>query len=510
MSPPRKMFINATDPEEFRVAIVEEGQMEEYALETSAREITKANIYKAVVVNIEPSLQAAFLNFGGERHGFLPLSEVHPDYFQEKVSGKAKARIQRVLRKGQELIVQVYKEESATKGAYLSTYISLPGRNMVLLPKQSHFGISRKIEKEDERQRLKELAHKLGLPPEMGLIVRTAGEQAKTRDLAKDLAFLLKLWEGIREAAASQSAPCLLHRDLDLITRTVRDYLTPDVKTILIDNKDVFQQLRGFLRAAAPRQVHALKLYKDRLPIFTRYQIEEQLERIYADRVPLKSGGSIVINPTEALVSIDVNSGRCTSQRELEETAAKTNLEAAEEVARQLRLRDLGGLVVIDFIDMKEKKHQKEVEAALKQSLKRDKARVTVGHLSKFGLLELSRQRLRPSAETSAYSLCPTCQGRGRVKSLEPLSLSLLRQIHTQVAQSQMQEVRAVVPLEVANFLLNRKRKAILAMEEQFNLKMLFLAKEGLAPENIQVEYVKRESSEPGAAPEAAKKEPAG
>ncbi len=495
MSPPRKMFINASDPEEFRVCIVEEGQLDEFALETSAREQTKANIYKAVVVNIEPSLQAAFVNYGGERHGFLPLSEVHPDYYQEKVQGKTK--IQRVLRKGQEIIVQVYKEETASKGAYLSTYISLPGRNLVLLPRQAHLGISRKIEKEDERLRLKELAQKIGLPAEMGLIIRTAGQQAKTKDLAKDLQFLLKQWQDLNKTAAEQKAPALLYRDLDLVTRTVRDYLTTDINTILVDNPDVYQQLRNWLRMAAPRQIQDLKLYKDKLPIFTRYQLEEQLDRIYTERVPLKSGGSIVINPTEALVSIDVNSGRCTGQKELEETALKSNLEAADEVARQLRLRDLGGLVVIDFIDMKDKKHQKEVESALKQSLKKDKARVTVGHISKFGLLELSRQRLRPTAEASAYTPCPTCQGRGRLKTVPVLSLSLLRQISTQVVQSQLQEVRAAVPVEVSNFLLNQKRKEILALEEQFNLRIVLTATAGLTPEEIQLEFVKREAEEP-------------
>ncbi|MGA9753562.1 MAG: Rne/Rng family ribonuclease, partial [Desulfobaccales bacterium] len=446
MSPPRKMFVNAADPEEFRVAIVEEGQMEELALESASREPTKANIYKGIVVNIEPSLQASFVNYGGERHGFLPLSEVHPDYYQEKTQSRAKTKIQRVLRKGQELIVQVYKEESATKGAYLSTYISLPGRRMVLLPKQSHLGVSRKIEKEEERQRLKELAQKLGLPPEMGLIIRTAGETAKTPELAKDMKYLLKLWESINQAAATTPAPCLLHRDLDLITRTVRDYFSPDITTILVDNKEVYQTLRTFILEMSPRHVHTLKLYKDNLPIFTRFQLEDQMERIYSERVPLKSGGGIVINPTEALVSIDVNSGRCTSQREIEDTALKTNLEAADEVARQLRLRDLGGLVVIDFIDMKDRKHQKEVEQALKQSLKKDKARVTVGSLSKFGLLELSRQRLRPTAEVSAYTVCPACQGRGRVKRVDSLGLSLLRQISTQITQGQFQEFRATVP----------------------------------------------------------------
>jgi len=513
MTQPRKMYINVADPEEFRVVIVAEGQLDEFALETSAREQTKANIYKAVVVNIEPSLQAAFVNYGGERHGFLPISEVHPDYYQEKVQGQGQTKIQRVLRKGQEIIVQVYKEETASKGAYLSTYISMPGRNLVLLPKQAHLGISRKIEKEDERLRLKELAQEIGLPPEMGLIIRTAGQQAKTKDLAKDLQFLLRQWENLNRTAAEQKAPCLLYRDLDLITRSVRDYLTPDINSILVDDPEAFQQLRGWLLMAAPRQLQALKLYKDPLPIFSRYQLEEQLDSIYAELVPLKSGGSIVINPTEALVSIEVNSGRSTSQKDLEETALKSNLEAAQEVARQLRLRDLGGLVVIDFIDMRDKKHQKEVEAALKQSLKRDKARVSVGHLSKFGLLELSRQRLRPTAEASAYNPCPVCQGRGRLKTVPTLGLSLLRQISVQVAQNPIQEVRALVPLEVGNFLLNQKRREILALEEQYHLRIMLTSSAGLSLEEVQLEFIKREAAEPkgeAAEPKAEAAEPKG
>jgi ribonuclease E len=495
MSPSRKMLINAADPEEFRVAILEEGLLTEFALEAASREQTKGNIYKGVVANVEPSLQAAFLNYGGNRHGFLPLSEVHPDYYQDKVKERSKVRIQQALKKGQELIVQVIKEESATKGAYLSTYVSLPGRFLVLLVKQSHLGISRKIEKEEERQRLKELAQKLGVPPEMGVIVRTVGEEGKQRSLGKDLSFLLKVWEDIQKAA-TKSAPCLLYKDLDVITRTVRDYLSADVKNILVDDQEVHQQLKSFLRLVSPQQVRALKLYQDKLPLFLRYQIEEQIERLYGARVALKSGGGLVINPTEALVAIDVNSGRCLSQGNLEETAYKTNVEAAEEIARQLRLRDLGGLVVIDFIDMKDKKHQKAVEQALKQALKTDKARVTVGHISKFGLLELSRQRLRPTAETSTYIPCPSCQGRGRVKSVTTLGLSLLRQISLQLGQGPLREVRALLPPDVANFLLNQKRKELLTLEEHYHLKITLTARPGLPLEEIQLEYLKPESGE--------------
>jgi ribonuclease E len=498
MSRPRKMLINAADPEEFRVAILEEGLLSEFALEAASRKQTKGNIYKGVVSNVEPSLQAAFVNYGGNRHGFLPLSEVHPDYYQEKVKERSKVRIQQALKKGQELIVQVIKEESATKGAYLSTYLSLPGRYLVLLVKQSHLGISRKIEKEEERQRLKDLAQKLGVPSDMGVIVRTVGEQGKQRTLSKDLNFLLKLWKDIQKAA-EKKAPCLLYKDLDVITRTVRDYCSPDIKTIMVDDKEVHAQLKDFLRLVSPNQVRALKLYQDKMPLFIRYQIEDQIERLYSERVQLKSGGGLVINPTEALVAIDVNSGRCLNQCNLEETAYKTNVEAAEEIARQLRLRDLGGLVVIDFIDMRDKKHVKAVEQALKQALKMDKARVTVGHIGKFGLLELSRQRLRPTSEASTYIPCSACQGRGRVKSVTALGLSLLRQMSMQLGQTPCREVQALLPLEVANFLLNQKRKELLALEEQHNLKIIFTARPGLPLEEIQLDYMKTETKEPQA-----------
>ncbi|MEJ2224921.1 MAG: ribonuclease E/G [Syntrophobacterales bacterium] len=469
MSRARKMLINAADPEEFRVAILEEGLLSEFALEAASRKQTKGNIYKGVVANVEPSLQAAFVNYGGNRHGFLPLSEVHPDYYQEKVKERSKVRIQQALKKGQELIVQVIKEESPTKGAYLSTYLSLPGRYLVLLVKQSHLGISRKIEKEEERQRLKDLAQKLGVPSEMGVIVRTVGEQGKQRTIAKDLNFLLKLWKDIQKAA-EKPAPCLLYKDLDVITRTVRDYCAPDIKTILVDDREVHAQLKDFLRLVSPNQVRALKLYQDKMPLFIRYQIEDQIERLC-----------------------------CLNQCNLEETAYKTNLEAAEEIARQLRLRDLGGLVVIDFIDMRDKKHVKAVEQALKQALKLDKARVTVGHIGKFGLLELSRQRLRPASETSTYVPCSACQGRGRVKSVTALGLSLLRQMSMQLSQASCREVQALLPLEVANFLLNQKRKELLALEEQHNLKIIFTARPGLPLEEIQLDYVKAETKEPQA-----------
>lgn len=492
MSGLRKMLVNAADPEEIRVAIVEDGKLEDFALEVASRELTKGNIYLGVITNIESGLQAAFVQYGAERQGFLPLAEVHPDHFQKKVREGTRPRIREVLKKGQELLVQVSKEETATKGAYLTTYISLPGRYLVLMPGQSQIGISRKIEGEAQRQRLKEIVQELSLPPNLGLIVRTASSNGKKRDILKDFQFLLHTWEEIKKSAQHCQAPCLIYKELGLLVRTIRDYYTPEIKEILVDNPEIFRQIKEFFKTIAPSKTRVLKLYTGKRPIFAKYQIEEQIEQLYQNRVSLKSGGSIVINPTEALVAIDVNSGRCVRPPDLEETAFQTNLEAAAEIARQLRLRDLGGLIVIDFIDLKERKHRKEVEKELKQSLKKDKARVTVGQISKFGLLELSRQRLRPGAEVSTYVPCPLCQGRGLVKSPEACGLSFLRKVSHEVTGKHIQEVRAVLPLDVAYYLLNKKRKELLRLEEQYHLRLYVEGKEGLPWGEAQMEYIKR------------------
>jgi ribonuclease E len=488
-----KMLINASDPEEFRVAIVADGRLEEFALEVASREQLKGNIYKGVISNIEPSLQAAFVHYGPERQGFLPISEVHPEYFQQESGSRGRPKIQEVLRKGQEVLVQVIKEEIASKGAYLTTYISLPGRFLVLLPGQEQVGISRKIEDEARRQEIKEAIKSFKLSQGVGLIVRTASASAKKRDLLKDYQYLYNIWEEIKRNAGSSPAPSLIYKELDLVIRTIRDYYTTDINEILIDDADTFNQIKRFFRAFSPKHTKALKLYKEKRPIFSKYQIEEQLERLYDNQVPLKSGGSIVINATEALVAIDVNSGRCISPKDIEVTAFKTNLEAAEEVARQLRLRDLGGLIVIDFIDMKDRKHRKEVEKELKAALKKEKARVTVGQISKFGLLELSRQRLRSAMATSLYISCPHCRGRGIIKSPEASGLGLLRKICHEAAKNDVQEVRAAMSQEVSHYLLNKKRRELVALEEKFNLRLFIEADGDLVGSESRVEYFKRQ-----------------
>jgi ribonuclease E len=492
-TPVYKMLINASDPEEFRVAIVEDGKLEEFALEVASREQLKGNIYKGIISNIEPSLQAAFVHYGAERQGFLPISEVHPEYFQQEAPVRGRPKIQEVLKKGQELLVQVIKEEIASKGAYLTTYISLPGRFLVLLPGQEQVGISRKIEEEASRQELKEIIKEFNLSQGVGLIVRTASASAKKRDLQKDYQYLYNIWEEIKKNAGVSPAPALIYKELDLVIRTIRDYYTTDINEILIDDVETFNQIKRFFKAFSPKHTKALKVYKEKRPIFSKYQIEEQLERLYDNQVPLKSGGSIVINATEALVAIDVNSGRCISPKDLELTAFKTNLEAAEEVARQLRLRDLGGLIVIDFIDMKDRKHRKEVEKELKTALKKEKARVTVGQISKFGLLELSRQRLRSAMATSLYIGCPHCQGRGVIKSVEASGLSLLRKISHEAAKNDVQEVRVLLSQDVANYLLNKKRKELVALEEKFNLRLYIEAGPGLVGAENRVEFIKRQ-----------------
>ncbi|MBM4286684.1 MAG: Rne/Rng family ribonuclease [Deltaproteobacteria bacterium] len=487
------MLINASDPEEFRVAIVEDGRLEEFALEVASREQLKGNIYKGVISNIEPSLQAAFIHYGSERQGFLPISEIHPEYFQQEAPSSGRPRIQEVLRKGQEVLVQVIKEEIASKGAYLTTYISLPGRFLVLLPGQDQVGISRKIEEEARRQELKEIIKEFKLPQGVGLIVRTASATAKKKDLQKDYQYLYNIWEEIKKNAGQSPAPSLIYKELDLVIRTIRDYYISEINEILIDDTDTFNQIKGFFKAFSPKHTKALKLYKEKRPIFSKYQIEEQLERLYDNHVPLKSGGGIVINATEALVAIDVNSGRCISPKDIEFTAFKTNLEAAQEIARQLRLRDLGGLIVIDFIDMKDRKHRKEVERELKAALKKEKARVTLGQISKFGLLELSRQRLRSGVATSLYVSCPHCQGRGVIKSAEASGLSLLRRICHEAAKNEIQEVRACLSQDVTNYLLNKKRKELVSLEEKFNLRLFIEAQPGLTGADSKVEFVKRQ-----------------
>jgi ribonuclease E len=470
----RKMLINAEDAEESRVAIVADGILEEFDIETSHKEQNKSNVYKGIVVKVEAGLQAAFVDYGGKRAGFLPLGEVHPTCYADPDLAKrgGRVRIHDVLKRNQELLVQVVKDEIGTKGAALSTYISLPGRYLVLMPGVDATRVSRKIEDEAQRRQLKEIVAQLAPPAGTGVIIRTAGLDRTKQELQRDMAYLLKLWETILAQAKEIPAPSVVYEESDLVIRSIRDYFTPDIAEILVDDREVFKRAREFLQAIMPRYVSRIKLYRERRPIFSKYQLEDQIEAIFEDKIPLKSGGSIVIERTEAMVSIDVNSGRSTQERGMEETAFKTNMEAAEEIARQLRLRDLGGLVVIDFIDMRDRKHIQEVERCLKTALKRDKARTEMSRISKFGLLEVSRQRLKPALQDETSLPCPHCKGQGLIRSKESLGLTVLRKIQAAAVKGNLMVAKAKVPLEAANYLLNEKRDRLLKLEQEYGIRL--------------------------------------
>jgi ribonuclease E len=471
----RKMLINAEDSEESRVAIVADGLLEEFDIETTHKEQIKGNIYKGIVVKVEAGLQAAFIDYGGKRAGFLPLGEVHPTSYADPELAKrgGRVRIHDVLKRNQELLIQVVKDEIGTKGAALSTYISLPGRYLVLMPGVDATRVSRKIEDEAQRRELKEIVAQLAPPPGTGVIIRTAGLDRTKQELQRDMAYLLKLWETILAQAKEFPAPSVVYQERDLVIRSIRDYFTPDIGEILVDDREVFRRAREFLQAIMPRYVNRIKLYREKRPIFSKYQLEDQIEAIFEDKIALKSGGSIVIERTEAMVSIDVNSGRSTQERGMEETAFKTNMEAGEEIARQLRLRDLGGLVVIDFIDMRDRKHIQEVERALKNALKRDKARTEMSRISKFGLLEVSRQRLKPALQDETSLPCPHCKGQGMIRSRESLGLTVLRKIQAAAVKGNLLAAKAKVPLEVANYLLNDKRDRLLRLEQEYGIRIL-------------------------------------
>ncbi len=422
----KRMLINATQAEELRVAIVDGQQLYDIDIEQPAKEQKKSNIYKGRIVRLEPSLEAAFVDYGSGRHGFLSLKEISRDYFVPGVDS-SKASMKEYLREGQEVVVQVDKEERGNKGAALTTYISLAGRYMVLMPNSpTAGGVSRRIEG-DDRQALKQAMDALIIPEDMGVIIRTAGMGRDAEELQWDLNYLVQLWKAITEAALSKPSPSFIHQESRLIIRALRDYMRPDIGEVLVDTTEIYEQAHDFMQWVMPHNLRKLKMYKDDIPLFNRFQIESQIEQAYERTVRLPSGGSIVLDQTEALTAVDVNSSRATKGGDIEETALNTNLEAADEVARQMRLRDLGGLVVIDFIDMSSGKHQRMVEDRLQQALKLDRARVQIGKISRFGLLELSRQRLRPSLGESSQIVCPRCDGHGRMRSVESLSLSILR-----------------------------------------------------------------------------------
>ncbi|WEM41377.1 ribonuclease E [Photobacterium sp. DA100] len=488
----KRMLINATQKEELRVALVDGQKLFDLDIESPGHESKKANIYKGRITRIEPSLEAAFVDYGAERHGFLPLKEIARDYFPADYSYQGRPNIKEVLKEGQEVIVQVDKEERGNKGAALTTFISLAGSYLVLMPNNPRAGgISRRIEGE-ERTQLKAALSTLELPQGMGLIVRTAGVGKSAEDLEYDLNYLLNHWERVKDAADSAPAPFLIHQESNVIARAIRDYLRRDIGEIVIDSKKIFDRARDHIQQVRPDFLSRVKLYENsETPLFNHYQIENQIESAFQREVRLPSGGSIVIDPTEALTSIDINSARATKGGDIEETALQTNLEAADEIARQLRLRDLGGLVVIDFIDMTPVRHQREVENRLREAVRMDRARVQIGRISRFGLLEMSRQRLSPSLAEASHHVCPRCSGTGVIRDSESLSLSILRLIEEEALKDNTSQVLAIVPVAIASYLLNEKRRSVQYIEKSHNVRVIIVPNADMETPHFEVVRVR-------------------
>lgn len=489
------MLINATQEEELRVALVDGQRLYDLDIENRTRIQKKANIYKGKITRVEPSLEAAFVNFGAERHGFLPLKEISRSYYakEPRINGE-RTKIKELIPEGTEVVVQVEKEERGNKGAALTTYISLAGRYLVLMPNNPKAGgISRRIEGE-ERTELREALRGLTLPEEMGIIVRTAGIGKGQEELQWDLNYLTSLWEAIGTAAESKQAPFLIYQESNVIIRTIRDYLRKDIGEVLFDTKESFDEAITFVKQVMPQYEPQIKLYEDELPLFSRYQIESQIESAFEREVKLPSGGSVVIDPTEALISIDINSSRATRGADIEETALNTNLEAADEIARQLRLRDMGGLVVIDFIDMLSPSNQRQVENRMRDALEPDRARVQVGRISRFGLLEMSRQRLRPSLGETSAIVCPRCSGQGFIRDIESLSLSVLRIVQEEANKDKCLEVKAAVPLVISSYLLNEKRTALAEIEKQSATRVTISANPKLETPHYEITGVNKNS----------------
>jgi ribonuclease E len=492
----KKMLINASHLEECRVAVVSDGILEDLDIQISTRESTLGNIYKGVVNRIEPSLQAVFVDYGSERNGFLSINDIHPSYFPESFhDGRRRPRVQDVFKKGDDVVIQITKEERDNKGAGLTTNLSIAGRYLVLMPGTELMAVSRKIEDEKERKKLKDILKQLKLPENMGFIVRTAGQGRTKTELSRDLDYLLKLWKAIENNMGRRHGPELLYREQDVVIRSIREYFSRDISEILVDDKEVFKKARHFFEQVMPRYKNTVKFHQEKRPLFNKYQLEGQIEDVYRKRINLKSGGYIVIEPTEAMVTVDVNSGSATKERDIEETAFRVNLEAAEEIGRQLRLRDLGGIIVLDFIDMMHKKHNQEVEKALKAVLKKDRARSRVLKISSLGVLELSRQRLKSALGTGEYLDCPLCNGRGMIRSPEMIALSVFRKIKSLVIKTDISGVRAAVPARVAEYLLNEMRSQIVEMESQYSSKVIILAEAGMSERDITIEAVKEISA---------------
>ena len=476
----KRMLINATQAEETRIALVDGQTLYDLDVETPHHQKKKANVYKGKITRIEPSLEAAFVDYGSERHGFLPFKEVAEEYFPKKEAGSGRPSIKDVLKEGQEIIVQVQKEERGNKGAALTTQITLAGPYVVMMPNNPKAGgISRRIEG-DERTDIRDTLRDLETPEGMGLIIRTAGVGKNTEELQWGVNYLIQLWDAIKTASVEKEAPFLIHQESDIVILAIRDYLRQDIGEIIIDNMEVFHKARDFIQHVMPQQVYKVKPYQDTIPLFTRFQIESQIESAYQREVTLPSGGSIVIDITEALTAIDINSSRATKGTDIEDTAFNTNMEAACEIARQLRLRDLGGLVVIDFIDMHSNRHQREVENKMREAVKSDRARVQIGKTSRFGLLEMSRQRLRPSIEESTQIVCPRCHGVGVIRGVESLGLSILRLLEEESMKENTRRVTVQLPVDVATFLLNEKRNQIIKIEDRHSLHILIVPNEHL------------------------------
>jgi len=498
---PKKMLINALHPEESRVAIVDEnGQLVDLDIEITGSEQMRGNIYKGVVLRVEPGLQAAFVDIGLKKPAFVQMGELHPDNWQwrddvSEEQRKRRPRIQDVLRRGQELIVQIEKDERDMKGAAVTTYISLPGRYMVVMPGSDSTGISRKVEGDGERKKLKELAAQMTFREGVGYIIRTEAMGKTLEELQNDLDQLLAKYDEIVEKGLKTKGPAIIYKEFAVVIRTIRDYFTADIDEVLVDSKEVCKEAKAFFKDTMPKFEKRVKMHQEKRPIFSRYQIEEQIDQIYEKKVPLKSGGSLVIEPTEALVSIDVNSGKSTGERNVEDTAFRTNMEAVEEAARQLRLRDLGGLIVLDLIDMRDMKHIKEVEKTLKTALKSDKARVTVGRISQFGMLEMSRQRIKQTLEQGSVLDCPHCSGRGKVKGVENMAISFLRKVHAAAAKGTAAEVRGELPLEVAYYLLNRKKRELAQIENDYDIEVTIKGKPSFLMNQLELVAIKREKA---------------
>jgi ribonuclease E len=491
----KEMLINAVHHEQKRMAIVEDGKLVEFNIQMASREPLTGNIYKGIVSKVERGLQAAFVNYGGKRDGFLPLRDVSTSYAAEQETREGnQTATKHALKVGQEVLVQVAREVSERKGALLTTYISLPGRYLVLLPNKQSGGISRKIEDEEDRKRLKDLVEQMKKDEGVGFIVRTAGMQRTKQEISRDYQHLLRLWKEMQKRSKTVSAPSLIYQETEFGIRSLRDYFTSDIEEICVDDTDTFRKMRVYCKAVSPRNLKMIKLHKEKTPIFDRYHLEDQIRIIYQDRVDLKSGGYIIINPTEAMITIDVNSGRASNKRNVEETAYRANIEAAEEIARQLRLRDLGGLIVVDFIDMRDRTHEAEVEKTFKKAMSVDRARIQLSRISKFGIMELSRQKKQSTIEEISYTTCPYCNGRGARPSVEYTALSAFRKIESQAVKGLSAVIRATLPYEIADYLLNQKRGEIAKLEAVYDMSIHISGRPLMAWDDMTIESVNREA----------------